>query len=111
MHEDVGTEKDDREVTELDAPASAGLPSQACVEPAGARKTADDVVKATRERIAVAEERLMAPEHREISFGDGFRFGCGFTVASCLFWLVLSIILATIPLVLAALNVIRVPGR
>lgn len=75
------------------------------------RETADDVVRATRERIAVAEERSMAPEYHGISFSDGFRFGCGFTVAGCLFWLILSIILAAIPLALSALNVIGLPGR
>lgn len=78
---------------------------------AEARDTADDVVRATRERIAVAEERSMAPEYRGISFSDGFRFGCGFTVAGCLFWLILSILLAAIPLALSALNVIGLPGR
>lgn len=74
-------------------------------------ETADDIVRATRERIAVAEERSMAPEYRGISFGDGFRFGCGFTVAGCLFWLILSILLAAIPLALSAFNVIGLPGR
>lgn len=76
-----------------------------------ARESADDVVRATRQRIAVAEEMSMAPEYRGISFGDGFRFGCGFTVAGCLFWLILSILLAAIPLALSAVNVIGLPGR
>ena len=94
--------------------AQAGMASaapQVSTVVAEARESADDVVRATRERIAVAEERSMAPEYRGISFSDGFRFGCGFTVAGCLFWLILSILLAAIPLALSALNVIGLPGR
>lgn len=74
-------------------------------------QTADEMARTTREHFVAAEERSMAPEYRGISFGDGFRFGCGFTIASCLFWLILSIVLAIIPVALSALNVIRLPGR
>lgn len=89
--------------------ASATPPVRPTVDEA--RASADEVVRATRERIAVAEEMSMTPEYRGISFGDGFRFGCGFTVAGCLFWLILSLLLAVIPLALSALNVIGLPGR
>ncbi len=91
--------------------AQAGVAREARIAAGEAHDSAEDVVRATRERIAVAEEMSMAPEYRGISFGDGFRFGCGFTVAGCLFWLILSILLAAIPLALSALNVIGLPGR
>jgi uncharacterized membrane protein YccC len=70
------------------------------------RTRADDFATAPREPIIATEEAPVVPEYRVMSFTDGFRFGCGFTVATCLFWVVLSILLALIPVVLSALNVL-----
>lgn len=77
--------------TELDAAAGA---------------TANEFARVPRERIVATEEAPVVPESRAISFGDGFRFGCGFTTASCLFWIVVLVLLALIPIVLSALNVL-----
>ncbi len=46
-----------------------------------------------------------------IGFLDGFRFGCGFFVAGCLFWLLVSLIVGAIPIALRALGTFPFPGR
>ena len=74
---------------------------------------ADELAQATRERILAEEARTMAtPGDRQhgIGFADGFRFGCGFFVAGCLFWILISLVLGVIPFVLQLLDVIALPG-
>lgn len=73
---------------------------------AAAGTAADEFARRPREHIVATEEAPVVPEYREMSFGDGFRFGCGFSAASCLFWIVVSIVLVLIPIVLSALNVL-----
>ncbi len=92
------------------AAAQAGVAHEARAVTTEAQETAEDVVRATQEHIAATEEMPMAPEYQKFSFGNGFRFGCGFAVAGCLVWLVASILLVAIPMVLSALNVIGLPG-
>ncbi|MFQ5857203.1 MAG: hypothetical protein ACE5LU_16460 [Anaerolineae bacterium] len=107
---DVGAQKDAPEATELGATDTEDM-SQPDTSARGEQgSSTDDTARATQEYIAATEERSMAPEYPGISFGDGFRFGCGFTIAGCLVWLVLSILLAAIPLVLSTFNVIGLPG-
>lgn len=38
------------------------------------------------------EVRLETSARPELSFGDGFRFGCGFMSALIVFWIVLTIL-------------------
>lgn len=92
MDEDIGAQKDDRE--ELEPPTDK------------AQTPASEKIEAVHEitpeePIAVAEEISTTPE---FTFGDGFRFGLGFTVAGCLVWLVVPLALAIIVLVLLALT-------
>jgi hypothetical protein len=42
----------------------------------------------------------------DLTFGDGFRFGCGFMAALVVFWIVLSILVG----VLAGLAFVIAPG-
>lgn len=53
----------------------------------------------------------MGGRHPGIGFLDGFRFGCGFFVAGCLFWLLVSLIVGAIPIVLRILGAFPFPVR
>ncbi|MGQ9586253.1 MAG: hypothetical protein ACUVXG_12740 [Anaerolineae bacterium] len=43
-------------------------------------------------------------ESRNLSFADGFQFGCGFLTAVVTFWVILVILLAVVGLVLSLLG-------
>lgn len=47
---------------------------------------------------------------RGLTFGDGFQFGCGFFVASLLFWIALIILGVIVTIVLGYLGVSALPG-
>jgi hypothetical protein len=48
----------------------------------------------------------------ELSFGDGFRFGCGFIAAAVVFYIILAIIAVIAALLIGVLggNMISLPG-
>lgn len=52
---------------------------------------------------AIAEPAF-APEYPHLTFQDGFRFGCGFTIAGCLVWLAVPLLIGLLIVVLTALS-------
>jgi hypothetical protein len=82
--------------------ASVSLEAQ--VVAAEIRAAAEDVVVAMNELISATRNRSAARQYPEFSFQEGFRFGCGFTLASCLIWLVLPFLAAIIVLTLLTLK-------
>lgn len=95
------------------APETGGAPAETTTA-VEVQRTADELVQATRERIFAEEARMMdqvGNRQWAMGFLDGFRFGCGFFVAGCLFWVLVSLVLAAIPFALRALDVVSFPGR
>jgi hypothetical protein len=104
--EEAGTTREEDTEGERLTSVTAAVPQ--------AQPTADELARATRERILAEEARTMAPpgdRQHVIGFVEGFRFGCGFFVAGCLFWILISLVLGAIPLLLGFLDLIPFPGQ
>jgi hypothetical protein len=49
-------------------------------------------------------------EMKNLTFGDGFQFGCGFFTASLLFWIALIILGVIVTIALGYLGLSSLPG-